>query len=236
MNVAQEFSRFADQYDSHNQVQRDVAQKLLKRLKKHYTTLVDIGAGSGTLYRLIAQKGIEFDTFWALDLSEAMLKRHPSHPKVIKKIFNFNQPEAFQELQIAPNATILSSSALQWASNLDVTLQSMSRHGERFYLSFFTANTFATLHKTANIHSPIYPTETILNHLNKYYTLEDYELLSYQLHFETVRQMFQHIKKSGVSGGTHQLSYRAIKRLMQEYPLNYLEFEVLLVEATPKVL
>ncbi len=34
------------------------------------------------------------------------------------------------------------------------------------------------------------------------------------------------IKKSGVSGSRKLLSYKQTKKLMQEYPLNYLEFEV----------
>jgi len=44
--------------------------------------------------------------------------------------------------------------------------------------------------------------------------------------------MFRYIKKSGVSGGEKQLNYQQMKRLMENYPLNYLEFEVLFVEAT----
>jgi malonyl-CoA O-methyltransferase len=44
--------------------------------------------------------------------------------------------------------------------------------------------------------------------------------------------MFRYIKKSGVSGGEKQLSYKQMKMLMEKYPLNYLEFEVLFVEAT----
>jgi malonyl-CoA O-methyltransferase len=44
--------------------------------------------------------------------------------------------------------------------------------------------------------------------------------------------MFKYIKKSGVSGGEKRLGYKEMKVLMELYPLNYLEFEVLFVEAT----
>lgn len=44
--------------------------------------------------------------------------------------------------------------------------------------------------------------------------------------------MFKYIKKSGVSGGEKQLSYKETKQLMHTYPLSYLEFEVLFVEGT----
>jgi malonyl-CoA O-methyltransferase len=41
--------------------------------------------------------------------------------------------------------------------------------------------------------------------------------------------MFQYIKRSGVSGGEKQLGFKEIKVLMNSYPLDYLEFEVLFV-------
>jgi malonyl-CoA O-methyltransferase len=43
--------------------------------------------------------------------------------------------------------------------------------------------------------------------------------------------MFRYIKKSGVSGGKKRLGYKEMKALMKHYPLDYLEFEVLFVEA-----
>jgi malonyl-CoA O-methyltransferase len=43
--------------------------------------------------------------------------------------------------------------------------------------------------------------------------------------------MFRYIKKSGVSGGEKQLSYKETRHLMETYPLDYLEFEVLFVKA-----
>ncbi len=67
--------------------------------------------------------------------------------------------------------------------------------------------------------------------IEKYYHAE-FELKEYRLYFETVREMFNYIKKSGVSGGEKQLTYKQTKQLMKTYPLDYLEFEVLFVEAT----
>jgi len=46
--------------------------------------------------------------------------------------------------------------------------------------------------------------------------------------------MLRYIKQSGVSGGKKQLSYKEIKRVIKDYPLDYLEFEVLFVKAIPK--
>jgi len=235
MNVVHEFSRFANQYDSHSQVQQAVAQKLIARIPKEpHQQIIDIGAGSGTLYKMIQEQAIPFEHFIALDFSDAMLQRHPSHPKVTKQLFDFNQPRDFHSLHLPTNSTVLSSSALQWSTNLETTLYQISQLGKRFYFSLFTANTFKTLHQIANIQSPIYPTSTIEACLNQHYQLIHHELLHYRLYFNNVREMFQYIKRSGVSGGEQQLSYTEIKRLMNRYPYDYLEFEVLLVEALPK--
>jgi malonyl-CoA O-methyltransferase len=38
--------------------------------------------------------------------------------------------------------------------------------------------------------------------------------------------MFKYIKQSGVSGSRKVLGYKQTKKLMREYPVNYLEFEV----------
>jgi malonyl-CoA O-methyltransferase len=46
--------------------------------------------------------------------------------------------------------------------------------------------------------------------------------------------MLNYIKKSGVSGGEKKLTYKQVKNLIKNYPLDYLEFEVLFVDATSR--
>ena len=41
--------------------------------------------------------------------------------------------------------------------------------------------------------------------------------------------MFKYIKGSGVSGSRKVLDYKQSKRLFREYPLDYLEFEVVFI-------
>ncbi len=41
--------------------------------------------------------------------------------------------------------------------------------------------------------------------------------------------MFKYIKRSGVSGSRKILSYKESKKLLNEYPLSYLEFEVIYI-------
>jgi malonyl-CoA O-methyltransferase len=58
-----------------------------------------------------------------------------------------------------------------------------------------------------------------------------YEIYHYSLEFSSARDMFKYIKQSGVSSGERKLSYTQTKALMENYPLDYLEFEVLFIEA-----
>ena len=57
----------------------------------------------------------------------------------------------------------------------------------------------------------------------------DYESVRYVLEFDSVRDMFRYIKRSGVSGGRRVLGYAQTRELMACYPIDYLEFEVLFI-------
>jgi len=85
-----------------------------------------------------------------------------------------------------------------------------------------------------NIESPIYSEKELKNILNRYLTIQKIWLKRYKLEFETRRQIFDYIKKSGVSGGKRLLSFSQVKKLLHNYPKNYLEFEVLFVVANSK--
>jgi malonyl-CoA O-methyltransferase len=228
-DTIEEFSRFAHSYNTYNMIQTKVAKELVHKIKRQrYNTILDVGCGSGAVYHHMTAESMTFDTFVALDASEEMLSLHPKSHKIKVLHADFNQPFVF-DADDKENVLIVSSSALQWSKDLDNTFSQLSQIGEKAYFSIFTANTFKTLHKTADIKSPIYQADVLKTSINKYYKAR-YEIKKYQLLFDTTREMFSYIKKSGVSGGGKQLSYREIKQLIRKYPLNYLEFEVLFVE------
>ena len=230
-NVIQEFSRFAHEYDTYNVIQAEVAKSLVEQLPdSHYTTLIDIGCGSGEVYKNLGKNNISFGNLIALDSSPEMLKIHPSSKKIKKICADFNQVQTFENFSFTPENLLLSSSALQWSKDLDFTLSEISKKSSHAYFAIFTSNTFKTLHEIAKINSPIYPEAVLKETIEKYYRAT-FELKKYRLHFKSVREMFNYIKKSGVSGGEKQLTYKQTKQLMKRYPLDYLEFEVLFVKA-----
>jgi len=231
MKIVKEFSRFAEEYTKHNIIQEDVAKRLTLMLNSNrYSKILDLGCGSGAVYNNLKSSGIKVNHFVALDFSEEMLKLHPTAYNIEKKCLDFNKKESF--LKYKPNEfdLLISASALQWSDDLPLVLEQISSLAKSYYFAFFTSNTFKTLHQTAKVNSPIYSKEYIIKSLNGFYNYS-FESIEYRLDFSSVHEMLRYIKRSGVSGGEGQLSYKSIKQLMREYPLDYLEFEVLFVKA-----
>lgn len=230
--VIKEFSRFAHQYEQHNMIQVQVAKRVVEKLPKNsYGTILDIGCGSGQIFRNIEKKHIQFTSFTAFDSSEAMLALHPDSRKIEKVCGNFNSRKFRSGLDKKAYDLVLSSSALQWSSDLNFTIGTIAALTNNFHAAIFTSNTFKTLHATAKVNSPIYSAEEVQKYIERYYENATFELHTYSLEFDSVREMFRYIKKSGVSSGEKKLSYQETKSLMQSYPLDHLEFEVLFVEA-----
>ena len=234
-NVIEEFSRFAHQYDQHNVIQAKVAKILVDKLPLNaYNRILDIGCGSGEVFKNLKDQDISFEEFVAFDSSQPMLDIHPTEKRVIKVCADFNDRKFLKTLPFETYDLLLSSSALQWSRDLDFTLGELATLSQTFHAAIFTSGTFKTLHHVANIKSPIYSAQTVQENILKHYSDVSFELHHFTLSFESTREMFRYIKKSGVSSGEKKLSYRETKQLMETYPLDHLEFEVLFVEAENK--
>jgi len=231
-NIIKEFSRFSKEYNSYNIIQTKVAKKIVANLpKKHFGAIADIGCGTGAIYKFLEEDQVKFDLFYALDGSYNMLASHPESKKIIKQCFDFNSIESFTLYRDIECDIIVSSSALQWSKDLDFTLSNLTKISNNFYGALFTSNTFKTLHKTAEITSPIHSLDIIKKSFDMFYEDTSYEIVSYKLFFDSKKEMFDYIKKSGVSGGEKRLTISQTKKLIKEYHLDYLEFEVLFVIA-----
>lgn len=233
MQVAQEFSKYANLYGKRNIIQSEVAKYLLSKISnKSYKRIIDIGCGSGAVYQNLIDSSFLFEHFSAFDISSQMLALHPSSDQVVRLQGDFNTPNMFQNLPYGDYDLVISSSALQWSRDLDTTLNAISSLSQKFYFAIFTANTFHTIHKFANINSPIYSASQLKSKIDHYFDAE-YETLHYKLHFDSVEKMLRYIKESGTSGGGRRMGYQQTKKLLEEYPLDYLEFEILFVSAKP---
>jgi len=223
MRVSSEFSKHALHYDLHNSIQNLVIEKLLSMVLTQPENILDLGCGSGALCKKIDW---QYKHFTGVDFAPGMLELHPKS-KVIECINgDFNDEMLFQSLQSKKYDYIFSTSALQWAKNLENTFKHIENLKAPIALAIFTSNTFKTLNRTASLNSFLSSAEEVEQLQKKYFNLAKFEVVSYKLEFESVREMFVYIKRSGVSGSRNILSFKETKRLMLEYPLSYLEFEV----------
>ena len=222
MKVSSEFSKYATHYNSYNVIQQKVADKLLSFVTSEPKNILDLGCGSGTLAKKITWK---YEKLIAVDFAPRMLELHPKSKNIETIYGNFNDENLFELLKEYKFDYILSASSLQWANDMEKTFQQLQALEVPLALAVFTANTFKTLHVTAGL-EPLLIDTCKLNALQKKYFNANFEVVRYKLAFNNVREMFRYIKKSGVSGSRNVLSYKEMKRVMQEYPLDYLEFEV----------
>ena len=219
------FGRRADTYDSYNVIQERVARELAASIEGTYEKIVDLGCGTGGFFRAYDRS---FTSYLAIDISPRMLARHPQKEGVEKLVGDFNDPALFEKIAAFGPDLVVSSSALQWAEDLDGTLGQISALKKPTALALFTSGTFQTLHETAGVRSPIRDAEETERLLRKYFHAPVRHLRE-RLHFDNTLAMLRYIQRSGVSGPRPLLDYRQVKKVLRAYPLDYLEFEVLLL-------
>ena len=222
MKISSEFSKYAEHYGSHNIIQNRVADKLTSHLKGEPKNILDLGCGRGAICKNVSWK---YDSFTAVDFAPGMIELHPASQTVKTINGNFNKQSLFKELQGNSYDYIVSASALQWADDLAFVFKNIKKLDAPVALAIFTSNTFRTLNETASLDSILRSADEV-NALQKKYFEAEFEVVNYRLEFESTREMFKYIKQSGVSGSRKVLDYKQTKKLMREYPLNYLEFEV----------
>lgn len=225
-SVCHEFSRYAAEYGSRNVIQRLVAQKLVDSTIDQPKRVLDLGCGNGTLFSLIDW---EMECFVGVDFSVSMLDHHPASPNVELILGDFNDPGLFETLSSERFDRIYSASALQWAEDLELVLKTLASFNTPLSFAIFTAGTFKTLHECAGVSALLRSVDEVIAIAEKYVDAR-YEVLHYTLEFNSVREIFRYIKRSGVSGGRKILDYRTTKKLIETYPLNHLEFEILLIQ------
>jgi malonyl-CoA O-methyltransferase len=225
MKISSEFSRYAIHYGSNNIIQNRVVKKLLQKVTYKPRYILDLGCGSGALCKNIDWN---YEHFCGVDFASGMLELHPNSNNI--EIFHgdFNDETTFEVLLKNKYDSIFSASAMQWAENLENVFKNVNRFNAPVALAIFTSNTFKTLNEKALL-KPLLRTANEVYELQKKYFDADFEIVEYRLEFESIREMFKYIKQSGVSGSRGLLNYKQMKKLMNEYPLNYLEFEVVFI-------
>lgn len=231
MSVENQFSKHAKDYKNHNIIQQIVAKSLIRELKFQPKRILELGCGSGQVYNHIDW---EIDFYKAIDFSSSMCELHPKGKNIEVKCFDFDTQEFLDEIKDNQFDIVLSSSALQWSKDLSKIIKNLSFITDEINAVLFTSNTFKTIQNITKTKSPILNEESIKKAFLTYFKC-DFETILYKLEFDNKKDLFDYIKKSGVSGGTASLDFKDAKKLYKEYNLNYLEFEVIFVKTISKL-
>jgi malonyl-CoA O-methyltransferase len=231
LSVKNQFSKYAKDYKNHNIIQQIVAKSLVRELKTKPKKILELGCGSGQVYNHISW---DLDFYKAIDFSASMCELHPRAKNVEIKCFDFDTVEFLNEIKNDTYDIVLSSSALQWSKDLSKIIKQLSLITKEINAVLFTSNTFKTIQNITKTKSPILDEQSIKEAFNKYFKCE-FETIMYKLEFDNKKDLFDYIKKSGVSGANESLDFKNAKKLYKEYNINYLEFEVIFVKTISKL-
>jgi len=230
MSVKKQFSKYANQYNNHNIIQQIAAKSIVRDINGKPKRILELGCGSGQIFKYITWK---LDFYKAIDFSSSMCELHPKAKNVQVECHDFDDNSFHNSIKDETYDLVISSSALQWSKDLKKIVKRLSSITNEINVALFTSNTFKTIQDITNSPSPILSQDDIREAFLEYCECE-IEVFNYNLEFDNKKELFDYIKKSGVSGNNKKLSYKDSKLLLQKYDLNYLEFEVIFIKAFSK--
>lgn len=216
----QQFDRYADHYLHLNIVQKDVAKEIVSFFDTTDKKIIDIGCGNGEIYKNCKNK----KSFIGIDKSVKMLQIHPVDSNTSLLCLDFDS-DIYADFVDDEFDIALSSSSVQWSSDTEKLAKNIIRISKQSGVSLFTSGTFKTVREYAKLDNFLPVADNVISKFkdlgfNNCYTK------TYTLGFSNSIDAFRYIKKCGVSSGVKRLSYSETINLINSYPLDYLEFEV----------
>jgi len=226
MSVKKQFSKYANQYNNHNIIQQIAAKSIVRDITNGPKRILELGCGSGQIFKYISWP---VDFYKAIDFSASMCELHPKVSNVTVECHDFDDDSFHNSIQDEQYDLVISSSALQWSKDLKRIVKQLSKISKEINVALFTSNTFKTIQNITGSTSPILSQKQIKEAFLEYFDCE-IEVYNYNLEFDNKKELFDYIKKSGVSGANDKLTFKESKLLLQKYDLNYLEFEVIFIK------
>ncbi|WNZ00155.1 methyltransferase domain-containing protein [Sulfurospirillum sp. 'SP'] len=224
-----EFSKNAHSYDAYTSLQQEIAHYLVSHVHSKPKSILDLGCGSGAILKQISW---DIECFLGVDSAQNMCELHPQQENVDVICEDFESPNLLSQLRTSYEL-LISSSALQWANDIEALIAQFSLRCEEGAFAIFTDKTFETIYAMSGLATFLPNAQALAMMFEKYFACH-YEVKTFRLFFDDNLSKFRYIKKSGVSGGEKRLSVAQTKALIQNYPHEYLEFEVLFLWGKPK--
>ncbi|MCU7805483.1 MAG: class I SAM-dependent methyltransferase [Candidatus Thiodiazotropha sp. (ex Lucinoma borealis)] len=223
--VRNEFSKYASDYQIYSIIQNIVSKKLVDGIESKPNIILELGSGSG---QVISNIDWAFEYYKAIDFSDEMCALHPKGVNIDVVCADFDDVHFMNSLKNEQYDLVLSASALQWSIDLPRITRKLSTLSNQVEAALFTSDTFKTIQSITGIKSPILSLQHIKSGFEKNFICE-FEIVDYFLEFDCKKNLFEYIKKSGVSGDGKRLPYRKAKELFCLYDKEYLEFQVVYV-------
>ena len=242
-NAKHSFNKMSHSYAKNCALQNEVAKVLVEfcdEFLRDSHKIIDLGAGSGNIANNLCDKQIDF--FLAIDNAPNMIALHPQnlpHIARIKRLCcDFEDYDFSDECDL-----VLSSSALQWAKDLDLLFKrlvdsaqkssescesSKFHKPKRFAFAIFTSKSLRELHAFLGTASPLKSATEILTIAQKYFCVES-KAQRFALNFSTRDEFLAYLKNGGLLGGGN-LSFAQKKRLRFNAPFLSADFEVLFLK------
>lgn len=222
--VAQRFAKAGHSYVEHAVVQKQISAQLFDYLKAYYPhslgSVLEIGCGSGNLTHLF-QPHFQVEQLFLNDLYADVEQYFPSIDKINWLIGDIEQLVLPQCLD-----AVISSSALQWMTDLPALLQrihqALNPHG------YFGFSTFGPDNLT-EIKQLTGQGLTYIDHdvLQQQLEQQGFEVLFIeqelqQVYFDHPKSVLQHLKATGVTATAK--SHRWTKQSLQQFYADYQQF------------
>ena len=222
--VAQRFAKAGQSYVEHAVVQKQISAQLFEYLKsycpKTFDSVLEIGCGSGNLTHLF-QTHFQFDQLFLNDLYEDVDQHFSTIENIAWLIGDIEQLELPSELD-----AVISSSALQWMTDLPALLQRI--HDALKPNAYFGFSTFGSDNLTEIKQLTGQGLNYIsLEFLKRQLEQQNFEVLLIeqevkQIYFDHPKAVLQHLKATGVTATAK--SHRWTKQSLQQFYSDYQQF------------
>lgn len=235
--IRHSFNKMSKSYSQNCALQNEVAQVLLNfcnEFLEDTLKIIDLGAGSGNIAKNLSNKKLDF--LLAIDNAPNMLILHPQNLPNIAQIkllcCDFEDYDFSDEYDL-----VLSSSALQWAKNLDFLFKKIKdtnnlSKSKKFAFAIFTNESLRELHEFLGTKSPLKSSNETIKIAQKYFCVES-KIERFSLKFSTREELLAYLKNGGLLGGGN-LSFTQKKQLRFNTPFLSANFEVLFLKGVIK--
>jgi malonyl-CoA O-methyltransferase len=222
--VAQRFAKAGQSYVEHAVVQKQISAQLFEYLKvycpQNLASVLEIGCGSGNLTHLF-HSYFQVDQLFLNDLYEDVDQHFSTIENIAWLIGDIEQLNLPQSLD-----AVISSSALQWMTDLPALLQRIHdalKPNAYFGFSTFGSDNLTEIKQLTGQGLNYISLESLKRQLEQ----QNFEVLFIeqevkQIYFDHPKSVLQHLKATGVTATAK--SHRWTKQSLQQFYLDYQQF------------